>query len=280
MKGFNALALAAVPDMLKAGLKKPIHIALSYDEEIGCKGAPHLVAAMKTAIATPSAVIVGEPSMMEVFNGHKGSRSFYTRVYGHPSHSSRIDQGVSAVMTAARLVTWLDDKLLLNQKTADPKNPFLPNYSTIHCGMIEGGTAPNVVSGFCEFVTDIRGIPEDNPEDFVNAFKTYIEEEIHPRMKAISAEARVEVIDRANVKGLRPEQNGYAEQLALELTEQKDVGVVSYGTEAGIFQAAGWSSVVCGPGNIEQAHKKDEYISCTQFEKGEQFIQRLIHKLS
>ncbi len=146
--------------------------------------------------------------------------------------------------------------------------------------MIEGGTAPNVVSGFCEFVTDIRGIPEDNPEDFVNAFKTYIEEEIHPRMKAISAEARVEVIDRANVKGLRPEQNGYAEQLALELTEQKDVGVVSYGTEAGIFQAAGWSSVVCGPGNIEQAHKKDEYISCTQFEKGEQFIQRLIHKLS
>lgn len=279
MKGFNALALAAVPDMLAAGLKAPIHIALSYDEEVGCIGAHALVERMAETIATPRAVFVGEPTRMRVVNGHKGLIGFETRVRGHAVHSSRIDTGVSAVMVAARLVTWLDDTMAENRGRPVPGG-FEPPYTTLHCGVINGGVAANIVAESCSFVTDVRAIPQESPRDFRDRFEHYARTVIEPEIKAIAPNSGIEIVELSSVPGLAPEPKGEAEVLALALTGSNDTGVVAYGTEGGIFQRAGWSTVVVGPGDIAQAHQVDEYIEVEQLEAGERFIRRLISELA
>jgi acetylornithine deacetylase len=276
MKGFDALVLAAVPRMVAADLARPIHIALSYDEEVGCQGAPFLVEDMLRNVPTPSAVIVGEPTRMKVVNGHKGSVSYFTTVRGHSVHSSRIDEGVSAVMVAARLVVWHDDRLRENKASCDPANPFAPPYTTLHCGMIQGGTAANIVAGECTFVTDIRAIPTDDPWAYRARYEAYVRDVIEPEMRAIAPGTGVEIAHRAAVPGLRPESDGEAERLARRITGDNGTHVVSYGTEAGIFQNAGWSSVVCGPGDIAQAHQADEYIELSEFVAGERFIEGVV----
>ncbi len=280
MKGFDALVLAGVPAMLAAGLKRPVHIAMSYDEEVGCQGAPRMVDVMAATVPKPSAVIVGEPSLLKAVTGHKGSVSWFTHVRGHTVHSSRIDQGVSAVMVAARLVTWLDDAMQDNRSKADPANGFEPPWTTLHCGTINGGTATNIVSADCTFVTEVRALPTEDPWSYRQRFERYIRDEIEPRMKTVAPHAGVEIIHRAAVRGLAPEADGAAEALVRRLTGDNATQFVSYGTEAGIFQAKGWSSVVCGPGDIAQAHQADEYIELSQFQAGERFMQRLIAELA
>lgn len=280
MKGFDAAVLAAVPAMLRARLKRPVHIALSYDEEVGCQGAPSMVEEMRRTIPAPSAVIVGEPSMMKAVVGHKGGLSWFTEVRGKSVHSSRIDTGVSAVMTAARLVTWLDDALNANREAADPSNPFAPPYTTIHCGTINGGTATNIVSASCRFVTEVRALPTEDPLEVKSRFERYVREVIEPRMKAIAPESGVDIVPRAAVRGLMPEENGVAEGLVRRLTGDNERSFVSYGTEAGIFQRAGWSSVICGPGDIGQAHQADEYISIEQLAAVDRFMQGLVAELA
>ncbi len=279
MKGFDALALAAVPDMLAASLKAPIHIALSYDEEVGCKGAPSMVERMAETIATPRAVFVGEPTRMRVVNGHKGIVAFNTHVRGHAVHSSRIDTGVSAVMVAARLVTWLDDTMADNSRRPAP-GTFEPPYTTLHCGVIKGGVAGNIVAESCSFITDIRAVPQENGQDSRDRFEHYARTEMESAMKAIAPNSGIEIEDLSSVPGLASELDGDAEALALALTGANDTAVVAYATEGGIFQNAGWSTVVVGPGDIAQAHQVDEYIEVEQLAAGERFIQRLITELA
>lgn len=279
MKGFDALALAAVPEMLAADLKAPIHIALSYDEEVGCKGAPSMVERMVEGIATPRAVFVGEPTRMRVVNGHKGIVAFNTHVRGHAVHSSRIDTGVSAVMVAARLVTWLDETMADNSRRPAP-GAFEPPYTTLHCGVINGGVAGNIVAESCSFITDIRAIPQEKAQDFRDRFEQYARTGIEPAMKATAPNSGIEIEDLSSVPGLAPEPDGDAEALALALTGANDTAVVAYATEGGIFQNAGWSTVVVGPGDIAQAHQVDEYIEVEQLMAGERFIQRLISELA
>jgi len=280
MKGFDALALALVPDMLAANLKRPIHLALSYDEELACRGAPSMVRAMAETIPTPAAVIVGEPTRHCVVTGHKASVQLRTRIAGHAVHSSRVDQGVSAVMNAARLVVWLEDIMENNRQEADPGNPFEPPYSTLHCGVMEGGSAANIVSSSAWFFTDIRAIPIEDPWHYLERYKGYIREVIEPRMKAIAPAAGVEVEVISEVPGLRPEEDGEAERLMRRLTGDNATHVVAYGTEAGLFQANGWSTVVCGPGDIAQAHQPDEFIEISELEAGERLLRRLISELA
>ncbi|HZH50836.1 MAG TPA: acetylornithine deacetylase [Microvirga sp.] len=279
MKGFDALALALVPDMVKAPLKRPVHIALSYDEEIACRGVPSMVRAMAEAIPTPSAVIVGEPTRHAVVTGHKASVQLRTQVTGYAVHSSRIDQGVSAVMNAARLVTWHEDVMEENRRRADPANPFEPPYTTLHCGVIAGGSAANVVSSSAWFYSDIRAIPTEDPVEYMERYKAYIRDVIEPRMKAVAPETGVAVELVAEVPGLRPEADGAAERLLRRLTGDNGTHVVSYGTEAGHFQRAGWSTAVCGPGDIAQAHQPDEYIEIGELEAGERVLRRLMDDL-
>jgi acetylornithine deacetylase len=280
MKGFDALVLALVPEMVRAPLKRPIHIALSYDEEIACRGAPSMVREMAERVPTPSAVIVGEPTRHAVVTGHKASVQLRTQVTGHAVHSSRIDRGVSAVMNAARLIAWHDDVMEENRRRADPDDPFEPPYTTLHCGVMAGGSAANVVSSSAWFYSDIRAIPTESPLAYLERYQAYIREVVEPRMKAIAPETGVAVELVAEVPGLRPETDGAAERLMRRITGDNGTHVVAYGTEAGLFQRVGWSTIVCGPGDIAQAHQPDEYLEIGEFEDGERVLRRLIADLS
>ncbi|POF33027.1 acetylornithine deacetylase [Roseibium marinum] len=275
MKGFAATVLAKVPDFLSADLKRPVHIALSYDEETGCTGVSPLIEDMLARGPRPDLVIVGEPTRMKVVTGHKGIVVLKTSIRGHPVHSSRLHRGVSAISAAAKLITWLDGKTAENKARAEPGCPFNPPYTTLHCGVIQGGQAHNITAEYCEFVTDIRILPGESVEDWVAAYRLFIEREVLPDMRAISSECRIGVEEMANVPGLKEEDNGRAETLARRLTGDNARNVVVYATEGGIYQNHGLSTVICGPGSIDQAHQADEFIELAELDRCAAFLDRL-----
>ncbi|SFI73178.1 acetylornithine deacetylase [Bosea sp. OK403] len=279
MKGFDAIALALVPEMLKAPLKRPVHIALSYDEEVGCLGARILVKAMAAAGIKPAAVIVGEPSMMQVVTGHKGGTRMRTTVKGHAVHSSRVDVGVPAVMIAGKLIEWHNQTMAENKARASNENPFEPPYSTLHVGVVQGGTAVNITAEHCVFSHEVRVVPGDEGVDFVGRYKARVAE-IEAEMKAIAPETGITVEITSATPPLGPEKDGAAEALSRRLTGDNGSHVVAYGTEGGLFQGEGWSTVVCGPGDIAQAHQPDEFITIAQLEAGTAFVRGLIADLS
>ena len=279
MKGFNAIGLAMVPEMLAAGLKKPVQIALSYDEEVGCIGAPHMIAEMAKTMPPASACIVGEPSMMKVVTQHKGSVGMMTKVHGFEIHSSLMHEGVSAVMTAARLVNWLHERTQENMVNADAASPFHPPFTTLHSGTIKGGTAGNITAKYCEFLTDIRVTPPDTAQMWFDRYSAHVAE-IEREIQAIRPEARIEIVLRMMNPPCVREQEGEAEMLARALTGDNSENVVSYGTEAGQFQEGGFSTCICGPGSIEQAHQPNEFISIEQLDAGEAFMRKLINRLA
>ncbi len=282
MKGFDALALSAVPLAIERGLKRPLQIALSYDEEVGCTGAPPMIDHM-VAHGMPRAdtVLVGEPSMMKVVTGHKGGLGFHMHFQGFEVHSSIAYQGVSAIMMAAKLIDWANQVNVENAaKTPnDIAAPFDPPYTTLHVGQISGGTAHNITAKDCRFGFDFRVVPGDDIEAWKTRFHAKLAE-IEAEMKAIRPEAGIVAAPRFFVPGLVPETQGSAEELARRLTGDNSHNVVSYGTEAGQFQERGYSAVVCGPGDIAQAHQPNEFITVDQFRQGEAFIARLVDTLA
>ena len=285
MKGFDALGLALVPEMLKAGLKRPIQLALSYDEEVGHRGVPSLIAAMRETLPPASAVIVGEPTSMQVVTQHKGGLSLTTRVRGHEVHSSLVHTGVSAVMNAARLIEWHAERMEENRASAQalgedaPGAPFTPPYTTLHNGMIAGGTAHNITAKDCWFSSDIRFLPGESGDDWLARYRA-ICARVEAAMQAVHPATGISLDIRLNAAGCREETDGEAERLARLLTGDNGAHAVSYGTEAGHFQnQGGYSVCVCGPGSIDQAHQADEYLSVAQLAAGEAFMRRLIDHL-
>lgn len=281
MKGFDALVLAHVPHMLKAGLKRPLQIAMSYDEEVGCLGAPSMIDEMREKLPKASAVFVGEPSMMKVVTAHKGAFGMETHVHGFEIHSSLMHQGVSATMTAARLVEWLRQRFEENMAAIpnDLDALFEPPFTTLHVGVLNGGTAGNITAKDCVFSTDIRCPASQDPIDWYNRYLNFVAE-VEADIQKIVPETKIVVTPRLGNPGLVPEENGEAEHLARALTGDNGTHVVSYGTEAGQFQERDYSAIICGPGSIEQAHQPNEFISISQFEAGEAFMLRLIDNLS
>lgn len=279
MKGFDAIALALVPEMIAAPLKRPVHIALSYDEEVGCIGARFLAKAMTAAGLKPSAVIVGEPSMMQVVTGHKGGTRLRTTVRGHAVHSSRVDIGVPAVMIAGQLIAWSADVMAENKARTKDDNGFVPPYTTLHVGTVEGGTAVNITAELCTFNHEVRVVPGDEGVDYVGRYKARVTE-LEAQMKAIAPETGITVEITSSTPPLGPEVEGAAEALSRRLTGDNGSHVVAYGTEGGLFQAEGWSTVVCGPGDIAQAHQPDEFITIAQLDAGATFVRGLIAELS
>ncbi len=279
MKGFDAIALAAVPDMLAADLKHPIQIALSYDEEIGCEGVIPMIAELADKMPKAAMAIIGEPSMMKTVTGHKGGVGFLTEVKGFEVHSSLVHTGVSAVMVAAHLVEWHNQQMEQAMKNADPACAFEPPFTTYHVGIINGGTAGNITAKDCWFVSDYRVLPTEDPDEIRARYRDKVAE-VEAKMQRTRPETSITLTSRFGVPGLKPEDNGAAEALVRRLTGDNSDNVVSYGTEAGHFQNAGFSSVICGPGNIEQAHQPDEFVSVAQFESGVKFMQNLIKHLS
>ena len=285
MKGFDALSLAAMAQaatLHKQGrLKRPLQIALSYDEEVGCTGAPPMIDHMVShGLPRASTVIVGEPSMMKAVTGHKGGIGFAVHIKGYEVHSSLVHKGVNAIMWGAKLVDWANR---MNAENA-AKTPsaiaatFEPPYTTLHVGTIKGGTAHNITAGDCWFGFDFRIVPGDSLPDWVDRFKAEVAR-LEAEMKAIHPSAAIEFPQRFHVPGLVPEEDGEAEALVRRLTGDNASHVVSYGTEAGQFQERGYSAVVCGPGDIAQAHQPDEYITIEQFTAGQQFMDDLLADL-
>jgi len=281
MKGFVALALAAVPLALDAGLRRPLQLALSHDEEVGCTGAPAMIAEMARSLPRAAAVIVGEPSRFNVVTGHKGGTGFKVHVKGFEVHSSLIHTGVSAIMAAAPLIDFANRVNAANaaKPPATLAQLFDPPWTTLHVGMIQGGTAHNITAADCRFSCEIRVVPGEDIEDWVTALEGQVAQAT-AGMQAIRPETGITMERFFSVPPLRPEAEGAAEALARRLTGDNGTHVVSYGTEAGQFQAEGYSAVVCGPGDIAQAHQPDEYLEISEFDAGWSFMQRLVASLS
>lgn len=281
MKGFDALALAAVPLALDADLQRPLQIALSYDEEIGCTGAPPMIDRMVDQLPRAAAVIVGEPSMMKTVTAHKGGVGYDIHVRGFEVHSSIMHRGVNAIMESAKLIDWA------NLRNADngsrPGTPvaqmFDPPWTTLHVGKIHGGTAHNITAGDCHFGLDFRFVADEHPEDWEQLLFAEVAR-VEEEMRDVCPEAGITVTRTFDVPALRPETLGRAEEIARGASGDNGSHVVSYGTEAGHFQDRGYSTVVCGPGDIAQAHQPNEFISIDQFDQGAKFIQEIINSLS
>ncbi len=278
MKAFSAVALAMVPDMLKKDLKRPVHFALSYDEEIGCFGAPSMIDRLLTDIARPTAVIVGEPTSMRPIVAHKGIAALRTTIIGHEAHSSQVQRGVSAVTTAARLISFIDDMMLENKASADPDSQFEPPYTTLHVGVVHGGTAINIISRECSFIWDIRSLPGDDWRPYLDRFQEYANS-LLPAMKAIAPTASITTEILADAPPLQ-DQGGAAQELVFSLCGHTHGGVVPYAAEAGQFQERGFSVVLCGPGSIDQAHQPNEYIDVSEVSACEAFLDTMTDQLA
>lgn len=281
MKGFDALAIWALVEAHQRGVKRPLQIALSYDEETGCMGAPPLIASMQAHLPKAELAIIGEPSRMKAVNGHKGGAGYRVHLRGYEVHSSLLPQGVSAIMEAARLIMWANARNAENQ--ARPVGPlaqlFDPPFTTLHIGMINGGTAHNITAADCRYVMEFRVIPGEDPQDWCRAFEAEVEA-LRAAMKAVRPEADIFLERFFDVPPLVPEDQGKAEALVRRLTGDNATHVVSYGTEAGHFQAAGISAVICGPGDIAQAHQADEYLEISEFMAGQRFMEKLLDDLA
>ncbi|MGB4114262.1 MAG: acetylornithine deacetylase [Yoonia sp.] len=282
MKGFDALALSAVPLALERGIKRPLQIALSYDEEIGCLGAPPMIDHMVShGMPRADTVIVGEPSMMQVVTGHKGGIGWDMHFRGFEVHSSIAYQGVSAIMMAAKMIEWCN-KVNAETAAATPSGlaaAFDPPYTGLHVGTIHGGTANNITAKDCYFNVNIRLVPGDDVRVWEARVLAKVAE-LEAEMKAVRPEAGITAAQNFELTGLVPESMGKAEEIARRLTGDNATHVVSYGTEAGQFQERGYSAVVCGPGDIAQAHQPNEFITIDQFQQGEAFIARLVEALA
>ncbi|MBC2836755.1 acetylornithine deacetylase [Paragemmobacter straminiformis] len=281
MKGFDALSIWALVEGQKRGLKRPLQLALSYDEEIGCTGAPPMIAEMQKHLPKGSAAVIGEPSRMKLIEGHKGGTGFFVNMKGYEVHSSLLPYGVSAILEGARLIAWVNDRNA-EQLAATPgplAAAFDPPYTTFHVGMISGGTAHNITAADCRFAVEMRVVPGESVDHWADAFQTEAAR-LDAAMKAVRPEAGVHLHRFFGVPALQPETGGEAAALVRRLTGDNASGVVSYGTEAGQFQEAGYSAVVCGPGDIAQAHQADEFIELSEFAAGQSFMERLLAELA
>ena len=281
MKGFDALAIWALVEAHHSGVARPLQLALSYDEEVGCLGAPPMIERMLEVLPRAELAIIGEPSMMQAVTGHKGGIGYNVHVVGYEVHSSLMHTGVNAIMAAAPLIDWANARNAENraQPATELAALFDPPWTTLHVGQISGGTAHNITAKDCCFGMDFRVVPGEDAEGWGQRFEAEVRA-AEAAMQAVRPEARIDLRPRFRVPGLQPEEAGAAEGLVRQITGDNGRHVVSYGTEAGQFQEAGYSAVICGPGDIAQAHQHDEYITVAQFEAGHAFMRALLGRLA
>lgn len=268
MKGFLACCLAMVPHWRAAELERPVYLAFSYDEEIGCRSGDIIAEAIRDHYPErPLGAIIGEPTMLRPMVGQKGIMVYTTVVHGSQGHSSRVRQEVDAVHEAARLITWLEDKMDALIAAGRTDDRFTPHHTSIHVGKITGGTAFNIIANECRFDWDFRNIPADAAEDIIADFKAYCDERTDLNRKKFPAFRIEHQPFHPPVPPLdTPEDAGIAE-LIRELTDGAELGAVSYAAEAGQFSRAGIPSVICGPGDIARAHRANEFVAVKQLEE-------------
>lgn len=279
MKSFIAICLAHVDDFLAAGLKMPVHIAMSYDEEVGCLGGRQLAGMLSGLDVKPRLCVVGEPTNMGVVVGHKGKSSYRCRVQGFECHSSLTHQGVNAVEYAAQMIAAVR-RLAEDKRANGPFDPaFDPPYTTVHTGVVQGGTALNIVPKDCEFLFEFRNLPADDPEELLSAVEAEAER-LTAEMQAVRPETGIEFERIAWFSGLETAEDAEVTSLGKAFALANGTSKVSFGTEAGHYHDAGVPTIVCGPGDIEQAHKPDEFVTLAQIAACEGFFGRLIEWMS
>jgi len=267
MKGFVACALAMVPAFAARDLRVPIHLAFTYDEEVGCLAAAPLLELAAEVLPAPALAIVGEPSEMRVANRHRGINAYVTRVRGKPAHASDPDAGANAITAAAVIIGEIDRIGAEFAAAAVPREPgAAPEHTTVNVGTIEGGTALNIIAEHCRIAWEIRPAPGDDPDALRARVDAFVADHVLPAMRATAPEASIETTESVAVPGLEPLPGSPAEELLLALTGQNDCTSVPFASEAGIFQAAGIPAVVCGPGSSAQAHQPDEFVTAEQLE--------------
>ncbi|MBA2590315.1 MAG: acetylornithine deacetylase [Alphaproteobacteria bacterium] len=276
MKGFVGTALAMAPEIGKAKLKRPIHFALSYDEEVGCAGVKGLLDDLKAQNLKPALAIIGEPTLMKIVGAHKGGAKLVTKCCGREHHSSGPEKGANAVMMAGEFVALLDK--VWDELRADVDPRFDPPHSTVQANVIHGGTAVNILAKEAEVTWEYRALPDRDPSKIIARVKERAEAEVLPKYKRRAAEAALLTTLHAQYPGLVMDEESAAIRLARELTGANQVEAVAYGTEAGHFQNYGIPAVICGPGSIDQAHRPDEFCELSELEACEAFLRKVIAK--
>jgi acetylornithine deacetylase len=280
MKGFLAIALAAVPAFaaMSNRLQRPLHLAFTYDEEIGSFGARQLSPWLARLPFRPAVAIVGEPTEMAPITGHKGGIELITEVTGRSGHASIPANGVNAIYAAAQFIALLQARAATLAEAPWPGSPFAPPYTTISVGRIEGGEARNVIPRSCQFLWEVRPVPEDDADRLLAGL---LEEasKIDSQLKSLDPEAGLKILEQARYPGLAPAQAGQALSLVKRLWGAGTPGVVSFGTDGGFLAEAGVSTVVFGPGSMQQAHQPDEYIAEADLASGMLFLDRLLEDL-
>lgn len=274
MKGFLACVLASVPIFKAANLSRPIHIAFSFDEEIGGYGMPILLDWMADHAPRPDVVIVGEPTEMKIITGHKGGYEMRAEVTGAAVHSSNPAEGVNAIIYAMRLIAKIEDMGRTRAAAPIPGSPFRPPYSTFNVGAIEGGAARNVTAGWCNFDWEYRPLPGEDGAAVIAEAKDYAAT-LTAEMQEIGPETGVRIITEVAVPALDDRNAAKAVALIADITGLNSRDVVSFGTDAGYFSDAGLSVAVFGPGSIDRAHKPDEYITLGEIAEGLKFLEKL-----
>lgn len=275
MKGFIALCLFLVPEMMTKPLKTPLHFAFSYDEEIGCLGAPHLLKAIGGNLTRPRIAIIGEPTGMKLGVRHKGISSFTTHVTGKDFHSSQPAHGLNAILLACEVINEMKRIYAEIECNGPFERSFDPPHSSFNIGTIEGGTAVNIIARECQFSWDFRSIPGGHPDQILLPLRSFIEKRL-AELRPTQPMADIVITPRVSAPPLMEQAECAAEELLKHLTGANDTVSLPFATEAGQFQQAGMSAIVCGPGHIAQAHQPNEFIDKEQLAAGEVFLRRLI----
>lgn len=280
MKGFIACALTLLPQAVKlsnAGqLRRPLHLALSFDEEVGCLGAPLLLADLKARGITPDYCIVGEPTNMAMVVAHKGIAVYRCRVHGKSAHSSLTAQGVNAISYASRLIGYVDELAQEISHRSDNDGLFDVPYSTLSVGTIQGGTATNIVPNLCEFTFDYRNLPHMTQDDILAPIQAKVAE-LNAQMQARATDTGIELLQEESVPAMTDNDSAELQALIIALTGDDTRHKVAYATEGGQFTNSGIPTIICGPGSIEQAHKADEYVALSEMVRCDEFLQKLLN---
>ena len=275
MKSFLSTALALVPEFQAADLKVPVHLALSYDEEVGCLGVGRLIADVTANLPAPRAVVVGEPTEMRVMTAHKGVTTARTEITGRETHSSQPHRGASATMAAGEIIAHITHLAREAAEHGPHDERFDPPCTTFNVAPVEGGTAVNILARHCAFDWEIRMLPGSDGEEHYARVLRFAEQTVLPRLRRTAPEAAIATARMCAVPPLAPEDDGAAEALVRRLTGDNATGAAAFASEAGTFQRAGLSTVICGPGSIDQAHRPDEFIALEQVEACRRFLLRL-----
>ncbi|MCC7485041.1 MAG: acetylornithine deacetylase [Burkholderiales bacterium] len=279
MKSFIAVALTLVPEFVSRGLREPLHLALSYDEEVGCLGVGRMIEDLVRANLRPRGCIVGEPTLMRPVIAHKGKKSYRCTVRGLAGHSAYAPGGVNAVEYAAEAIAFLKGMARRLRDCGPWDHGFDVAYTTVHTGVVRGGTQLNVIPGECVFDFEFRHLPGDDPERLLGEFRRYVATRLEPEMREVHRDAGFVIERLSEIPLLDASPESEIVGLAQELSGQAQFGKVSFGTEASRFQRAGIPTVVCGPGSIEQAHKPNEYVTIEQVARCEAFLRRLMDRI-